>query len=412
MSVVLKNCTVLTPFIQRNECNVVIKNKLIHSITKSDNKLSSGLFDKEAVFDIRGKYLIPGLIDIHTHGANGVDCSNKNMNDWKEYNSKNGVTSFIPTIMTIPFNKMCDCVCNIIENINKTKDSSKILGINMEGPYINPKYGAQEPYNCMEPSSEKNEFFFKIANNIKIMTIAPEVNGSSELIKELIRRKIVVSIGHTNASKNQTIKAISLGANLATHIFNAFGYPKGLIQKTKNGKVCGIREVKALDVLLENNNLYAEVIVDKNGAHVSPTFLKILIRCKPIDKIILITDNIKAAGLPYGDYEAPDGRAISISEKSDVAWLKEQKTLFGSIFKLKDSLKNLIKHTGVELIDALKTATINPARLLKLDNKIGSIEEGKIADCVVVDDEFNVFMTIINGEIVYKKQFFELKRVL
>lgn len=205
----------------------------------------------------------------------------------------------------------------------------------------------------------------------------------------------------TNSFINSS-EPFNSGATLATHLFNAYGYPKGLFNKIPKGKICGVREIKASDILLENDDIYAEIIADKDGIHVDPVLLRTLIKCKPIDKIILITDSMKSAGLMEGVYKLPDGRSYSFSKDDDVLFLKEHQVLSGSVLKLKDAVKNLIKHTGISLNDAIKMVTINPARLLGVDKEIGSIEVSKKANLVVMDEDFNIHLSIAGGKVVYE----------
>lgn len=408
--IILKDINLITPFEERKEYNVIIKDNLISDISNSfDWRKENILKEKYDIYELKDKYLVPGFIDIHTHGGVGVNTWSMPIIPWIDYNLKNGVTSFIPTIMTMPFEKIVYSLKNLVKEIEKSKKKTNIAGINIEGPYINPNYGAQLSDNCLIP----DELFYKkiielSKGYLKIMTIAPELDGVENLIKELIKNKIIVSIGHTNASMNETIRAVDLGANLATHIFNAYGYSRGLFKELREGKICGVREVKALEVLLSRDDVYTEVISDRDGIHVNPILLDILVKCKGINKIILITDSMSMAGMPSGKCIYPDGREFMINtEKSDLIWLKEGSALGGSIMKLKDAAKNFIKHTGISLKDAIKAITVNPAKLLGIENKVGSIKIGKIANLVVIDKKFNIYMTLLNGEIVYKNM--ELK---
>ncbi|MBM3708184.1 MAG: N-acetylglucosamine-6-phosphate deacetylase [Actinobacteria bacterium] len=403
-NLLIKNADVITPFTTEKSKNVFIKNGRIHSIDDSSNKtVKERLNNNTRIYDFKGKYLLPGFIDIHTHGAAGVDFFSKNLEQWVDYNYSNGVTSFLPTLLTIPIEDILNCLNNLISYMKRNDNFEGIIGINMEGPYLNPSFGVQLAVLCIEPKKDDYKKFLEIGRgHIKIMTLAPELNGSFELIKELIKNNIVVSIGHTDASMEQTINAIKSGATLATHIFNAYGYPKGLFNKYPKGKICGVREIKASDILLENDNIYAEVIADKDGIHVNPVLLRTLIKCKPIEKIILITDSMKSAGLSGGVYKLPDGRSYSFSDSDDVLFLKQYQFLSGSVLKLKDAVKNLIKHTGISFNDAIKTVTINPARLLSVDKEIGSIKEGKRANLVVMDKDFNIELSVSGGKVVYE----------
>lgn len=369
--------------------------------TKVKERITGEEYD---LYELNGKYLVPGFIDIHTHGGAGVDTYSKSVVPWMEHKTRSGVTSFLPTLMTIPLEKMFESLKNLVKEIKRKRKISKIIGINMEGPYLNPHYGVQLSENCLIPKRSDYGKFLELSEDyLKIMTIAPELYGARDLIKKLLKNKVIVSIGHTNASMEETEKAVDLGASLATHIFNAFGYSKGLFKETRNGKICGVKEVRALEVLLNRENVYTEVMSDRYGIHVNPILLNLLVKCKGMEKIILITDSMSSAGMPDGKYILPDGRKYIVNiEKDDVIWLKRGSVLGGSILKLKDAAKNFMKHTDISFKDAIKAITINPARLLRIDDEVGSIKVGKKADLTVIDKNFDVYMTLVNGEVVYK----------
>ncbi len=404
---ILKNVTLITPFEERSNCNVVVRGELIYDIEDNFAEVKERIDLKEYdTYDLKGRYVVPGFIDIHTHGGAGVDTYSESIEPWIEYNTGNGVTSFLPTLMTMPIKKMYASLENLVKAIKMKRKLAKIIGINMEGPYINPHYGGQLAEDCIVPRESDYRKFLELSKGfLKIMTVAPELEGAEELIKVLIENGVIVSIGHTNASKEETVRAVDLGANLITHTFNAFGLSGVAFKDDRKGKVCGVREVRALEVLLEREDVYAEVVSDRDGIHVNPILLKILLKCKGIDRIIIITDNMSPAGMPDGKYKTPRGQEYIINtEKYDVGWLKEGSVVFATLYKLKDGVKNFAKHTGISFKDAIKTITINPARLLGIDDRVGSIKVGKLADLVVIDEDFNVSLTMVNGELVYKKR--------
>ena len=228
------------------------------------------------------------------------------------------------------------------------------------------------------------------------MTIAPELQGAEKLIRELRDRNVIVAIGHTDAGARETERAVELGANLITHSFDAF--------RVSGLKEPGVREVTAMEVLLARDEVYSELICDRESVHVDPVLIQILLKCKSIDKIILITDSMSATGMPDGKYERADGIEFEINfERSDLIRLGKERIIGGLLYKLKDAVRNLMKHTGVSFLEALKTVTINPARLLGIDDRFGSIQIGKMADLAVIDGDFNVYLTMVNGRVVFKK---------
>ena len=395
---VFKNVNVATPRELRKHCNVLVEGSRIEDISSDFEKLTSRVKGQEySVLEYGGKYLVPGFIDIHTHGGAGVSAYNRNLQPWIEYKARNGVTSFIPTLLTMPLEDMYRALKNLVGVIERGSAMSRVIGINMEGPYLSPKYGSQRPEMCITPRKNDYRKFFDYSKNyLKIMTIAPELQGAEKLIRELRDRNVIVAIGHTDAGARETERAVELGANLITHSFDAF--------RVSGLKEPGVREVTAMEVLLARDEVYSELICDRESVHVDPVLIQILLKCKSIDKIILITDSMSATGMPDGKYERADGIEFEISfERSDLIRLGKERIIGGLLYKLKDAVRNLMKHTGVSFLEALKTVTINPARLLGIDDRFGSIQIGKMADLAVIDGDFNVYLTMVNGRVVFKK---------
>jgi len=398
-NIVFKDINIITPYEYVNKKCVVVEGNLIKGIYNNPDEISMCIdADNMEIFEFKNKYLVPGFIDIHAHGANGVDCYSKTLEPWSLYNAENGVTSYLPTLLTMPLKDMYASVKNIIgqieEGLEKPAVKSRVLGINMEGPYLNPKYGAQNPEFNINIKKEDYEEIIKITKGyLKIMTIAPELEGSVDLIRRLVEEGIIVSLGHSEANYDQTCIALENGATLATHIFCVMG---NNLEKDK-----GVEPTEIGEVLLIDDKVYAELMSDKEGVHVHKVFQKILFKCKGIEKIILITDTMSNAGYKPGKYVLPDGRSYKIEEGKDVLRLDSGK-LLGGFFKLRDAVNNFKNATEISLIDAIKTVTINPARLLGIDDKLGSIEPGKYADINIVDENLNVYLTMVGGNIVFK----------
>lgn len=396
--IVFKDADIITPYEFINKKCVLIENNIIKGIYNSFVEVKKIIdIGNAKILEFEGKYLVPGFIDIHVHGANGADCYSKSLEPWSLYNSKNGVTSYLPTLLTMSLEDMIGSVKNIIEQIKSNKETavkSRILGINMEGPYLNPKYGAQDPKFNINIKKEDYEEIIKASRGyLKIMTVAPELEGAIDLIRRLVQEGVFVSIGHSEADYSQTTTSIENGAMLGTHIFNVMG--NNLTEDI------GIEPVEIAETILVDDKMYTELMSDKDGVHVHKVFQKILLRCKGIEKIILITDTMSNAGYKPGKYHLPDGRSYTIKEGEDVLRLDSGK-LLGGFFKLKDAARNFMNATSINLANTLKTVTINPARLLKIDNRIGSIEPGKYADLNIIDDNLNVYLTMVDGNIVYE----------
>ena len=395
-SYILINGIILTPFEELKEKAIIIKdgkiNKLISNLEY--NNLENKYLENFEVVDAKRNYISPGFIDIHCHGANNSDAIKDDIKPMAEFKIQNGETAFLPTFWTAEFNSMVNATKKVNDYIeHENKVGSKVLGINSEGPYLNPKLGAQKKNLVREPSYDDYIKLIKTANNnLKIMTVAPELKNSNDLIRTLRKFDVVVSIGHTDINISRLPNILDMGITLITHIFNAMGNP---VSVEKGVKPAGIAEE-----LLIRDDLMCEVMCDKNGTHVSSTLLQILLRCKGVDNIILITDSMNMTGNKPGSYYLQDGRKAIIIEGDDVVRL-EDGGLAGSIMTMNSAIKNMIEHTNVSLKDAIKMATYNPAKIINISNKKGAIKTGLDADLCIFNKDFDVFVTMVEGEIRY-----------
>lgn len=355
-------------------------------IEKGDIKIENGVFvgigkyDDDGI-DMSENIILPGFIDIHIHGGGGSDCCDMNetaLNTISMYLAKHGVTSFCPTTMTLPVDDLCD----IVSNISKSKTTgAKIAGINLEGPFIAMnKKGAQNGKYVVGGTIEKFDKIYSASNKtIKLITIAPEAFESDEFIKN-VSEKAVVSIGHTEANSQQTQKAIDMGAKHITHLYNAM-----TPMTHRQAGVVGT----AFD-----NDVMCEIICDTE--HICPTVLRNTFKILGEDRCVVISDSMRGAGLGLGEFEL-GGQTVYVKQGYKVAKL-EDGTIAASITNLFDEFKNLLK-LGINFKTALKSCTINPAKAIKSDDKIGSIALGKQADFIVVDNNFNIKEVYINGTI-------------
>jgi len=394
-NIMLKNGIIITPFKKLYGKVLFLKDKKIEKIIRKEefNSYSEDYIKEYKIIDIKGSYISPGFIDIHTHGANGADAVKDDIAPMAELKVKHGTTGFLPTLWTAEFGNMI-AACSKISNFMKKKGTgSKVLGINSEGPYLNPNLGAQKKELVRLPEYKDYSRLLEAGNgNLKIMTVAPELEGAEDLIKYLLQNNVVVSIGHTDIQLNDMHNALNLGITLITHILNAMGES---VSKERGTKPLGIQEE-----LLICDDLMSEVLSDKNGIHVKPTWLKILVRCRGIENIVLITDSMNMTGYAPGKYFLQDGRAAIIKEGEDIVRL-ENGDLAGSVMTIDKAIKNMIKHTRVSLEDAVRMASYNPAKAIKMSNRKGEIKEGMDADVAVFDENINVKLTIVEGEVRY-----------
>ncbi len=339
------------------------------------------------IIDLSDYTVLPGLIDLHVHGAIGndtMDATDEALNAIAVYKAAQGVTSFLPATVTAPLARLKKAVANVAKAIERGTAGARILGSYLEGPYISAEQkGAHPEKNIRAINREEIEEIIDCGQGkIKIVALAPELENSIPLIKFLHGQGIKIALAHTNATYQEASRAINAGAEIAVHTFNGM---RGFHH----------REPGMLGAVLNNDQIQAELIADL--IHVSIPAIQVLLRCRDIDAICLVTDAMMAAGLADGDYRLGE---LTVKVVDGVARISNG-SLAGSTLRLIDAVKNMTTKVGVGLSSAVKMATINPARTLALDQRLGSIEKGKQADLIAIDQHFQVVFTMIDGKIVY-----------
>ncbi len=383
--IIIINGTIITPFHLVSGKAIVVEKGRIREIVNKEELNTATLIGAE-VIEGKDKYIVPGYIDIHVHGGGGSDVMDGDyeaINQIAIAHSHFGTTSFLPTTMTMSKDKIIRSLRSICEAVKKGTAGAEILGIHMEGPYINPeKKGAQREEDIKKISlGEFLEFNQASGNLIRLVTIAPEMPGAIGLIKQ----GIIASVGHTNATYVQTQAGIQAGLSHVTHTFNAM---RGLHH----------REPGVIGAALTSPELTVEVIAD--GIHIHPIVLKILTKIKEGEKIVLITDSMRAAGLKEGTYDL-GGQEVIVTKGQ--ARLKDG-TLAGSVLTMDKAVKNMASKVGVPLPKAIQMASFNPARSIGIDDKKGSLEPGKDADIVILNKNLETELTIVAGKIVYRRK--------
>jgi len=337
------------------------------------------------IIDCKGSYIAPGLIDLHIHGYLGKDVCDGDEESMRIIAGgiiKNGVTGFLPTTMTVSMDviEKAVTVCGKLMEESKTWNGTQILGVHAEGPFINPsKKGAQNEAFIKKPDYE---FVKKYADIIRIITLAPEMDPDfTEITKIRKNTDVVVSMGHTDADYETALASTRCGVRHATHLYNAMSGPNS----RKPGVVTA-----AL-----NSDVTCEMIVDT--FHVNPANYKMVYKMKG-RKLCFITDCLPAGGLPEGEYTLGGQKFIS----KGIECRLPDGTIAGSVLKLNKGIMNFYKNTDVPLWECVNCASLNPAAAIGIDKYKGSIEPGKDADIIILDDEFNVLKTIIGGEIRYE----------
>lgn len=375
-----------------NSWIVTEEGKIKGNLIIEDGKIASlGNESAQGLMELPENYtVIPGFIDEHIHGAMGSDAMDgtfKDLSTIAKALASEGTTGFLATTMTQSPENICHALNAVKEYREQNpEEGAEILGVHLEGPFIAKEHvGAQPIEYVQKPLVETFKVYEEASgNNIKIVTLAPEVEGAENLIKYLVSKHIVASVGHTGATYEDVKRAIAAGASNATHTYNAM---KGVHH----------REVGTVGATFLFDEINAEIICD--GIHVSAPAIQLLYKNKPHNKFTLITDAMRAKHMPDGMYEL-GGQPVIV--KNNEARL-ENGTLAGSVLKMNLAVKNVMKFLNLPLEEVVKYATINPARNLHIDSEVGSIKVGKRANLVVVDENLNVIMTIRDGKVIYQK---------
>ncbi len=364
----------------------LVKTNLVYSNTFE--QIGSNVEDGEVLPE--DYVIVPGFIDQHIHGAAGSDAMDGTISDLTKIANavaSEGTTAFLATTMT-------QSPENITKALNAVKEykasgyenGAEVLGVHLEGPFISKDFiGAQPLEYVATPSVEVfKKYQDASGDSIRIVSLAPEEEGAAELIKYLVSQNIVASIGHTNAKYADVEKAVAAGASNLTHTYNAM-------------KPVHHREIGTVGSAFLFDELTCECICD--GIHVSGPAIKLLHKNKPADKMVLITDAMRAKHMPDGISEL-GGQVVIV--KNGEARL-ENGTLAGSVLKMNNAIKNVMNFLNLSLEETVKLATINPAKNLKVDHYLGSIKVGKRADFVVLDKDLNVVKTVREGKVIYER---------
>ncbi|WP_249030021.1 N-acetylglucosamine-6-phosphate deacetylase [Tannockella kyphosi] len=350
--------------------------------------LFSNIEDDCEVIDMNYQKIIPGLIDIHSHGAKGVDFNNidkKAVEEVCSYFYSQGVVGVYPTLLTDDKDVIIKSIQTLVESKESGADS--ILGIHIEGPFICEEFKACMPscYLRLPDKALFDEFYDASKGLFQIMTMSAELEGASDLVKHAVKKGVVISLGHSGANGQQAQSFIDAGASNATHLGNAMKQP------TQHDLfVCGT---------VLNSDIYSEIICD--GAHINKTVVQYWFKVRPHNKMILVTDSIMATGLSDGEYRLGINEVI-VENKH--AWLKHaRKTRAGSTLTAIEAVRNLSQFLGLPFVQCVKFMSENPAKALSIFDRVGSIEEGKEASFVVLDDQYEVLETYLKGNCVYKK---------
>ncbi len=376
--------------------NVLIDDKLILAdVLVLDGvfaKIKKGIKAEAGIpsYNAQRNLVLPGFIDVHTHGGVGVDMNNASGEDVKkvsEFFASQGVTGFLPTLLTDSQERLTQCIHTITEAKKTLSTGAKILGIHMEGPYLCKDYKGAMPESLLQlPSVEEFEEYQRVAEgNILRITVSPEVEGAPEFIEKVSKTGVAVSIGHSGADYDRAWRCIHGGAVSATHTFNAMKLMH--------------QHYPAISGAILESDIYCEAICD--GIHLHPGTVRILLKTKGYNRVVAVTDSIMAAGLGDGKYKL--GVNDIVVTNGD-AMLADGTSRAGSTLTMSRALRNLVQFTGKEPQELSCLLSQNPADMIGLGHRKGCIKEGMDADMVILNKSYHVLATFVEGVKMFDAQ--------
>ena len=356
----------------------------------TENGKILGIFDQvpqryDVKYNLEGNYISSGFVDIHVHGGGGYDFNDATSEAFigaaKEH-LKHGSTAIMPTLVACSNSELKECISCYSDLNKETREMPRFLGLHLEGPYISLKQsGAIDPNYIKIPIYEEYFELLNSTNAIKRMTVAPELKGAMELGDELKKKGIVVSIGHSDAEYSQIKEALLHGFTHVTHLYSAMS----MVHRKKAYRKLGVVESTYL-----LDDLTTEIITD--GCHLPIELIELIIKIKGTDKICLITDAMRGAGMPNGTETVlgslKNGKKVVIEE--DVAFMPDMSCFAGSTCTADRCIRTLYKNTDIPLWEIVKMMTLNPCKVLNIDNEYGRIRQGYPADFVVFDEDIKI----------------------
>jgi N-acetylglucosamine-6-phosphate deacetylase len=366
---------------------VVVEGKKIVGIADADS-----LGAEAEKMDVGGRYITPGLIDIHTHGALNHTFNEPEAEAFATItveNVRRGVTSLLATIAAAPIPDLVKCLEFSRQWMHEPHEGSQVLGVHLEGPYFSlAQKGAQDPENIRTPDDGTPDILLEHRDALRIMTYAPELSGALELTARLARLGIVPAAGHSSAKDEDVLAAMKVGLSHIIHIWS------GQSSTVREGPW---RKPGLLEATLVFDGLTVEMISDNK--HLPPTLMKLAYKCIGADRLCVISDATNGAGMPEGarfrmgemEYEVHDG----------VGMMLDRTAFAGSTTLVNQMVPILTDTVGIPLVEAVRMATLTPARVIGFDDRKGSLQAGKDADLAVFEDDFAAWRTMIGGRWVY-----------
>lgn len=392
MKTVIKNGRVITPEATISGY-IVYEDGVIKEIGAGECPVEA-----DEVIDAQGRYVSPGFIDIHTHGAGGADYMDGTLEAYltaAKMSARHGATLVYPTTLTSSNEVLFDTFDLYEKAVEANTEGAAFGGLHLEGPYFNPKQaGAQDPRYLRNPQPEDYMEILSRSNNIARWSFSPELEGAPEFAAELSKRGIIAAAGHTDASFEQCDEAFKSGCSLITHFYSCIS----TIVRKNSYRTAGVMEYGYYQ-----DGMAVEIIAD--GHHVPSSLLHLIVKVKGLDNVVLVTDSMRGAGMGEGPSilgGLADGQECIV--ENGVAKLMDRSGFAGSVCTADRLIRTMITIGGCTLEQAVKMASANPARVMNVSDRKGTLEVGKDADIVIFDNDINVAATIVCGRKVYENK--------
>jgi N-acetylglucosamine-6-phosphate deacetylase len=395
------NGNVLTPSGIIQGGTLGVSGNKITEISKTGIEMAGAI-----TIDAGGRYIVPGFIDMHVHGGGGCDFMDGNVNAFLTIaatHARYGTTAMLPTTLSASREELLQTLSVYEKAILQNTHGSQFLGMHLEGPYLSLKQcGAQDPRFIRDPDPAEYKEILSRSSSVRRWSAAPELPGALEFGRLLESKGILVALAHTDAIYEEVVAAVENGYTLVTHLYS------GMSGVTRRN---AYRHAGVIESAFLMDELDVEIIAD--GIHVPAPLLQLVYKIKGVDKTVLITDAMRAAGMPEGESILGSlSHGIKVIVEDGVAKLPDRSSFAGSVATADCLVRNMIQLAGVSLPDAVKMMTITPAKILGVSDQKGSLERGKDADIVIFDENIRIATTIINGKVVYDTRMEDDKTLL